>query len=85
MVQVVSLDIERDPREILMGPEQARGPKLCPVKNCLEGDGYLAPGRMATRALNRNQAQTNTHTIHRRQSEIQVPDTEQTQRTVKWK
>lgn len=45
-----------------MGPEQARGPKLCPVKNCLDGDGYLAPGRTATRALNRNQAQTNAHT-----------------------
>lgn len=48
LVQVVSLDIHGDPREILRGPEQARGPKLCPVMNGLDGDGYLAPRRMAT-------------------------------------
>lgn len=70
---------QRDPREIFRGPEQARGPKLCPFKNCLDGDGYLAPGRMARRALNRKHTQTNTVTqmLHR-QSKIQAPDTAQT-------
>lgn len=76
----------RDPREIFGGgPKLAVGPKLCPVKTCLDGDGSLAPGRMATRALNRKLAQANTHCSTDRARGIRVPDTEQTRRTARWK
>lgn len=52
-----------------MGPEQAQGPTLCPVKSYLDGDGYLAPGRIATRAVNRKhtQAQAITNASHTEQ------------------
>lgn len=61
-MQVVSLKTQRYPREIFRGPEKAQGPKLCPVKSCLDGDGYLAPGKIVTRALTRKHTQKNTDT-----------------------
>lgn len=50
-----------------MGPEQAQGPTLCPVKSYLDGDGYLAPGRIATRAVNRKHTQAITNASHTEQ------------------
>lgn len=48
------------------GPVQAGGPKLCPVQNYLDGDGYLAPGWLTKRSLIRKQAETNAaaQTLH---------------------
>lgn len=62
LVQVVSLDIEGPQGRYSGDQSKLEGVSRTPVKNCLDGDGYLAPGRTATRALNRKHTQTNTDT-----------------------
>lgn len=76
MVQVVSLDKEGPQGDIQRNRGGGSKPFGLPI---LDGDGYLAPGRMATRALNRKQTKTNrgVHKCSSDREKIQGPDTEQ--------